>query len=77
MLGGGVGGEFAVVHMVVEIELVMLDRALNELTVLTRLPLPAMLANSAESMPDPTPMAKIVIPLPRADAAATVGEEEA
>ena len=76
-LGGGVGGAFAAVQTVAEMVLVMLESTLNEPTVLTRLVLPAMVVSSAESMPDPTPIAKIVIPLARADAAAEAGDEDA
>ena len=75
--GGGVGGAFAAVQTVAEMVLVMLESTLNEPTVLTRLLLPAMVVSSAESMPDPTPIAKIVIPLARADAAAEAGDEDA
>jgi hypothetical protein len=56
-----------------DIVLVILSSALNDVTVLTRLLLPAIELSSEVPIPEPTPIANIVIPLARAAAAASPG----
>jgi hypothetical protein len=76
-VGGLVGGESGVVvtavQTVVAIDWTMLDKPVKDAVVNTRAELPAMDVSSLEPMPDPTPTAKIWIPLARAAAAAVPG----